>query len=331
MSFSHKPATSEGLRLRLGIAGASRSGKTYSALKIATGMMKNSGKPIFFIDTENGFSLDYAREFNFQHVDFQPPFTSERYIEALLYCEQQGAGVIVVDSATHEHTGTGGVLERQEQLCEDLSKKWNCKRDKVTMAAWAQAKKPHTDLVTAVQRCKLPIIFCFRAKDKIKIVNVGGKQEISHVGWTAICTEQFEYEMTALLVLPPNSEGRADKELSEIRAPLRQILRVGEQISEQMGVELAEWASGGAKASGTMIMTNGEGGSHVGQATVGAGSGFVELISADQQIYIADLLAARQDLKSELLGALKIKSISEIQASKYEKVVSNIKRALEGA
>ena len=315
MSFTHREARSEGLRLRLGIAGPSRSGKTYSALKIATGMMKDSGKPIFFIDTENGFSLDYAKEFKFQHVDFQPPFTSDRYIEALKYCEDNGAGIIVVDSATHQHTGTGGVLERQEQLCEDLAKKWNCKREKATMAAWAQAKKPHTEFVTAVQRCKLPIIFCFRAKDKLKVLNVNGKQEIHHVGWTAICTEQFEYEMTALLVLPPNSEGKADAELSEIRAPLRSILKAGEQITERMGVELQSWAAGGTSAPQPAASSP--------SLAPAIDATLSEFISADQVIYIGDLTARHADVRAKVIK--RFGAVAKVPADKYDDLLVWIK------
>jgi hypothetical protein len=241
MTFAHKDAIPGGRRLRLGIAGPSRSGKTLSSLRIATGMAEKIGKPVFFIDTDNEFALDYAGEFKFQHVDFPPPHTSERYMEAIQYCVEQGAGVIVVDQISHEHTGEGGALQRQEETADMLAAKWKTSRDKVNQAAWNQAKTiPHGKFVTYVTRVKQPIIFNFRAKDKIKMAG----KEIIHIGWTPICTEQFDYEMTAMLMLPPNSEGYPSKELSEIRAPLRSVFRLDEQLSEGLGQRLATWALG---------------------------------------------------------------------------------------
>jgi hypothetical protein len=246
MAWTHRAATLGGKRLRLGVGGPSRSGKTYSALRAATGIVSVTGGEIFLIDTDNEFALDYAGEFKFQHVDFQPPFTSERYKEAVEYCVGQNPGVIVVDHMTHEHTGDGGMLERQEKLAGELANKWKTTRDKATWAAWSQAKEPHAKFVSYITRVKQPMIFNFRAKDKLKLVKKpDGKQEAVHIGYTPICVEQFDYEMSAMLILPPNSDGTTDKELSEIRGPLRSIIPLGVQIDEAMGRRLAEWAKGG--------------------------------------------------------------------------------------
>jgi hypothetical protein len=248
MTWTHKAAIGGQHRLRLGIGGASRSGKTYSALTIATGMIRVLGGEIFVIDTDNEFALDYGDDFTFQHVDFKPPYTPERYQSAVEYCVEQNASVIIVDQVTSEHTGQGGILERQQEVEKDLAAKWKTSRDKVKGSSWNEAKTiPHGKFVSYITRVKQPMIFNFRAKDKIKIVKDDrGKQEWIHCGYTPICTEQFDYEMTAMLILPPNSDGRPDKELSEIRKPLRGIISLDQQINESMGERLAEWAKGGS-------------------------------------------------------------------------------------
>lgn len=248
MTWTHKAAIGGNHRLRLGIGGASRSGKTYSALTIATGMIRVLGGEIFLIDTDNEFALDYGDDFNFQHVDFKPPYTPERYQSAVEYCVEQNASVIIVDQVTNEHTGQGGILERQQEVEKDLAAKWKTTREKVKGSSWNEAKTiPHGKFVSYITRVKQPMIFNFRAKDKIKIVkDERGKQEWIHCGYTPICTEQFDYEMTAMLILPPNSDGKPDRELSEIRKPLRGIISVDQQINESMGERLAEWAKGGS-------------------------------------------------------------------------------------
>jgi hypothetical protein len=142
------------------------------------------------------------------------------------------------------------MLERQEKLAGELANKWKTTRDKATWAAWSQAKEPHAKFVSYITRVKQPMIFNFRAKDKLKLVKKpDGKQEAVHIGYTPICVEQFDYEMSAMLILPPNSDGTTDKELSEIRGPLRSIIPLGVQIDEAMGKRLAEWAKGGTSPS----------------------------------------------------------------------------------
>lgn len=49
-SFSFRPAARENVSLLLAFAGASGSGKTYTALTVAKGLA--GGKPIAFVDTE---------------------------------------------------------------------------------------------------------------------------------------------------------------------------------------------------------------------------------------------------------------------------------------
>ena len=247
MKFSSREALPGGRRLRLGIGGPSRSGKTYSSLRVATGIAQGLNGKIYVIDTDNEFSLDYADDFKFEIVDFQPPFTPENYLAAVQYCVDAGAAVIVVDHMTHEHTGQGGILERQQEIEGQLAEKWKTTRDKTKAASWNEAKTiPHGKFVSYVTRVKQPMIFNFRAKDKIKIAKdpKTGKQEWIHMGYTPICAEQFDYEMTAMLILPPNSEGYPDKELSEIRKPLRSIMHLDEQINEELGQRLAAWAAG---------------------------------------------------------------------------------------
>ena len=55
-----KKATKSNLKIRLALSGASGSGKTYSALSIAS----NLGNRIALIDTERGSASKYADLFN---------------------------------------------------------------------------------------------------------------------------------------------------------------------------------------------------------------------------------------------------------------------------
>ena len=76
----------------IGSLGPSSSGKTYSGLRLATGIQTVYGGDIFVVDTEQRRSLHYADRFKFKHVDFQAPYGSLDYLDALRYAKKQGAG-----------------------------------------------------------------------------------------------------------------------------------------------------------------------------------------------------------------------------------------------
>src|SRR5262245_23362492 len=110
--FSFRPARREGVSLLLGLAGSSGSGKSFSAMRLATGMAGDA--PFAVIDTEAGRAKHYADRFKFDHGDLTPPFTPARYLDAINAADAAKYPVIVVDSATHCHAGEGGILDMQE-------------------------------------------------------------------------------------------------------------------------------------------------------------------------------------------------------------------------
>src|SRR5215470_11276783 len=107
MTFTFTPAVRQQVGLLIALAGASGSGKTYSALRLAKGISP-SGK-IFFIDTEARRGLHYASQFQFMHADMRPPFSPERFVEGIRAAEEAGAEVVVLDSFSHEYDGEGGI------------------------------------------------------------------------------------------------------------------------------------------------------------------------------------------------------------------------------
>ena len=103
-------ATRKKSKLRLNISGPAGSGKTYSALLMAKGLVKDWGK-IAVIDTENGSASLYSHLGDFQTIDMQAPFTPESYIKAIDICVAAGMECIILDSSSHEWSGQVGVLK----------------------------------------------------------------------------------------------------------------------------------------------------------------------------------------------------------------------------
>ena len=73
-TFEDREAVREQVPLLVGLMGPSGGGKTFSALRLATGFQRVSGGDIFVIDTEARRALHYADRFKFRHIAFPAPF-----------------------------------------------------------------------------------------------------------------------------------------------------------------------------------------------------------------------------------------------------------------
>src|SRR5215472_17298925 len=107
--FSFSPAVREKTPMILALAGASGSGKTYSALELASGLA-GDGK-IAFIDTEGRRGLHYADQFKFDYCELRSPYEPASFLRAWKAAEAAGYTVIVTDSYSDEYIGEGGLVD----------------------------------------------------------------------------------------------------------------------------------------------------------------------------------------------------------------------------
>lgn len=253
--FEDRPAARGPTPLLFGLIGPSGSGKTYSALRLATGMQRVLGGDIFVIDTESSRALHYAERFKFRHVPFVAPFAPGDYLDAIEHCARKGAKIVIVDSMSHEHEGPGGVLEWHDREVERLMSAWGCREDKANIPAWGKPKAARRRLINTVIQMPVNFIFCFRAKDKIKIGRgKDGKSEVATMGFMPIAGEEFVYELTAKALLLPGANGVPTWQ-SENQGE-RMMIKLPEhfkgffdgsnptQLDEAVGAQLATWAAG---------------------------------------------------------------------------------------
>lgn len=262
MDISFTQATPTDSRALIGISGPQGSGKTASALRIATGIVKNTGGDILYVDTENRRALKYADSFSFKHFDFQPPFSAERYLEVILAADKAAkpGSVIIIDSMSHEHEGVGGALEQHEAFLTQRAGNDYGKRERLNMAAWIGPKQARNKLIqSGLQRVNSYVILCFRAKEKVKpMKNTQGKTEIVNLGWQIIGGDEFGYEVDVMFVLPPGSQGKPDwnegaARINDMKGDLIKVLKSTPQIDEAMGEKIKSFFS--AKGSVPEINT----------------------------------------------------------------------------
>jgi len=244
-NLQFRRAVRENVPLLIGLAGASGSGKTYTAMTLATGM--SDGKPFAVIDTEASRAKHYADRFAFDHADLSPQFRPATYLEAIVAADKAKYPVIVVDSMSHEWSGDGGVLDwLEEEWAKNNHAEW------ARMSSWIKPKLGHKEMVSKLLQVRAHVILCFRAEAKIDMVKnpVTGKTEVvdkkgpgGFEGWLPICEKNLPYELTASFLFMAEKPG-VPKPM-KLQEQHKAFFPEGKVVTEQAGRLLAEWARGG--------------------------------------------------------------------------------------
>lgn len=218
----------------ISLSGRSGSGKTFSALRLARGLVGPNGK-IFLGDTERGRASLYADLFDFQGVEMGPPYTSQSHIDLIEAAEKQGADVLIIDTMSHEWSGIGGCCEVAETILQ--------KNPKASLVAWAKAKAPHKRLVNRMTQSSIHIIVCLRAEHKCVSYYKDNKLVITET--EDLIPEQekrFVYEMTISAVIDEKTHQATFVKLPE---PVIKTVKNGQMINEQTGEALRAWVDSG--------------------------------------------------------------------------------------
>jgi hypothetical protein len=220
-----KKAERKQAKLRLALAGPSGSGKTYSALLLATGL----GGRIAVIDTEHGSASLYADIADFDTMELHAPYSPERYIEAIEAAEQAGYDTLIIDSYSHEWTGSGGCLESNEAVAHQ-------KFRGNTWAAWNETTPRHRKLTDKILTSSLHIICTMRSKTET--VQGEGKK-ILKLGMKSEQRDGTDYEFTVVLDLTHDGHtAMASKDRTK-------LFDQPELISEETGKRLLAWLNSG--------------------------------------------------------------------------------------
>lgn len=227
MSFTFKKAERKQVKLRIALIGPSGSGKTYTALRLAKGI----GGKTALIDTENRRSEYYATEFDFDVLHLEPPFTPERFIEAITAAEEAGFNNLIIDSASHEWMGKGGILEDKAKM-----------PDKNDFTKWDKLTPRHNQFIDKLIRCNMHLIINLRGKDEYVLVTdeKTGKSKPKKLGVGAQQRDGLEYECTVSFLIDQESHvAESMKDNTHLFDGKYDIL------TEEHGKLLYKWASEG--------------------------------------------------------------------------------------
>lgn len=184
-------------KIKLALQGSAGSGKTYSSLLIAIGLNDGEFTKTAIIDTENGSADLYAYLGNYNVVSMDPPYSPERYIEAINLCEGAGMEVIIIDSISH---------------CWDYLLDVHSNMPGNSFTNWGKITPRQNAFVNKILQSNSHIISTMRVKQDYVLNQKNGKMVPEKVGLKAIQRNDLDYEFTIVFDLDIAHQVKASKD-----------------------------------------------------------------------------------------------------------------------
>ena len=247
MTFQFRQAKRSEAKPLIGLYAESGCGKTWSALLLARGFVGPQGR-IGMIETEGGRGeANVGRDpvGDYLVCPIRGNFSPQAYGEAITAAEGANLDALIVDSASHEWEGAGGVLS----MAAD-----NQANNMKGVLVWQRPKIEHQrNFMLRLMQTPIPlVIVCMRAKYPMveKQKSGGGKE------W--VRSEELEPKQADDILFEMFVHGWIDKahklHVTKYTIPeVASVIRDGEPITIESGRALATWARGGSVAPASAL------------------------------------------------------------------------------
>jgi hypothetical protein len=238
MNTAFRPAQRSEAKPLIGLYAESGNGKTWSALLLARGFVGPDGK-IGMIETEGGRGeANVGREPVGQYLvrPIRGSFSPEEYGKAIDDAEKAKLDALIIDSASHEWEGAGGVLAMAAE---------NQAKGSKGVLVWQQPKIKHQrHFMLRLMQTPIPlVIVCMRAK--YPMMQTPNKEWARSTVLEPKQADDILFEMFVHGWIDVDHKLHVTKyTLPELAS----VIRDKERIDIETGHRLAEWAKGG-KAS----------------------------------------------------------------------------------
>lgn len=243
MAYQFRPAARSEAKPLIGLYSTSGAGKTYSALLLARGFVGPTGR-IGMIETESGRGEAYADPSEYPEIggyevlSLREDFSPKAYGEAISAAETEHLDALIIDSASHEWEGFGGVLGMAAKNQAD---------GKRGPLVWQQPKMDHAKhFMLRFMQTPVPlVILCMRAKFPMteKPKPGGGKDWVRSEELKPIQADDILFEM---FVHGWIDQAHAFHVTKCTAKGLQSVFVDGKPITVETGRGLAAWASGSA-------------------------------------------------------------------------------------
>jgi hypothetical protein len=235
MTYTFRTARRSEAKPLIGLYSESGCGKTWSSLLLARGFCGPDGR-IGMIETEGGRGEAYVGRHpvaDYLVCPIRDNFSPMAYGEAISAAEAAKLDVLIVDSASHEWEGAGGVLS----MAAD-----NQANGVKGVLVWQKPKIEHQrNFMLRLMQTPIPlVIVCMRAK--YPMVQVPGRSEWSR-------STQLEPKQADDILFEMMIHGWIDQahkmQVTKYTLPeLEDVMPSGAPITLQTGEALAKWAKG---------------------------------------------------------------------------------------
>lgn len=222
-----RKATKAEAKLRLAVFGPSGAGKTYTSLRIASGL----GGQIGVLDSERGSASKYADRFDFMVCEPQRK-TIDAYCGVIKDAADAGLDILVIDSLSHAW----------QELLEEIDQLAKAKYRGNTWSAWSDGTPKQRKLVDAILTYPGHVIATMRSKTEWaqEKDDRNGKTKPVRVGLAPEQGKGIEYEFDMLMELSVDHIANVIKD----RTGRYQDVVI-EKPGEDLGRELAAWLAEG--------------------------------------------------------------------------------------
>lgn len=238
--FQVTEAQREKMKAVIGFIGCSGSGKTAGALLTAYGMMHEAypdipeeevWKKIGVVDTEHnrsklhvGLVYGETKVGRFLHLDFPPPYTTERYNTAVGVMKSTGAEVIIIDSLSHNWQGEGGIVETHGGMSGN------------SFQNWGKLAPETTKLIKTLTQNDVHILTTLRTKTEYVVEqDANGRMAPRKVGTKPVQKDELEYEFMLNFVIDIDHVATTSKDNTQLFEGNSQ------KITADVGRKLYQW------------------------------------------------------------------------------------------
>jgi len=213
-------------KIKLALQGSAGSGKTYSSLLIAKGLVGGDFTKIAIIDTENRSADLYAHLGGYNVVSMPPPYSPERYIEAIELCETSGIEVVIIDSISH---------------CWDYLLDVHSNMPGNSFTNWGKVTPRQNAFINKILRSDAHIISTMRVKQDYVLNNKNGKMAPEKVGLKAIQRNDLDYEFTIVFDIDIAHNAKALKDRTGLFVDKPEFV-----INASTGKKIIQWCEQGS-------------------------------------------------------------------------------------
>ncbi|MGO4912549.1 AAA family ATPase [Leeuwenhoekiella sp. W20_SRS_FM14] len=220
-------------KIKMALQGSAGSGKTYSSLLLAKGLINGDFSKVAIVDSENGSADLYAHLGQYNVLSLTPPFTPEKYIQAIDVCLKAGMKVIILDSISQVWDE---LLDFHSKLPGNSFSNWN----KVTPRQRA--------FVDKILQADAHIIATMRTKQDYVLNQKDGKYIPEKVGLKAVQRDGVDYEFTLVFDIDSKHFAVASKDRTNLFSGKPEFT-----INSATGKKILEWCNDGETLEDTRL------------------------------------------------------------------------------